>query len=189
MPDWRRADTNQVGVGIFITSETVFFLALIIVYVVYHGRETSGPSPREVLDLPYAAVITVLLLSSSFTITRAGARLAHDDRRGALLWLLATIALGAAFLAGQGLEYTRLVAENVTPARNLFGTMFYTLTGFHGLHVLVGLVGLLIAAGVGVAGRLTARGHGGFEALALYWHFVDGVWVAVFSVVYLWTLL
>jgi len=131
----------------------------------------------------------VLLLASSFTITRAGARLGRDDRRGALLWLFATIALGAAFLLGQGNEYRHLVAENVTPARNLFGTTFYTLTGFHGLHVLVGLVALLIAAGVGVKGRLTARGHGGFEAVALYWHFVDGVWVVVFSVIYLWTLL
>ncbi len=186
---WWQADINIVGVGIFITSEAIFFISLIIVYVYYHGRQTSGPGPREVLDIPYAAVITVLLLASSFTITRAGARLGRDDRRGALLWLLATIALGAAFLIGQGIEYTRLVAENVTPARNLFGTMFFTLTGFHGLHVLVGLVGLLIAAGIGAAGRLTARRHGGFEALALYWHFVDGVWVAVFSVVYLWTLL
>jgi heme/copper-type cytochrome/quinol oxidase subunit 3 len=180
---------NFVGVAIFITSEAVFFLSLVIVYVFYHGRETTGPSAREALDVPYAAVITVLLLASSFTITRAGAHLARDERRGALLWLIATVALGAAFLTGQGIEYSRLVADNVTPARNLFGTMFFTLTGFHGLHVLVGLVGLLIAAGVGAAGRLTARRHGGFEALALYWHFVDGVWIVVFSVVYLWTLI
>jgi cytochrome c oxidase subunit I len=187
--DWRQVDPNVVGVAIFVTSEAVFFLALVIVYVIYHGRAVSGPSPREALDVPYAAVITVLLLASSFTVSRAGARLARDDRRGALIWLVATILLGGAFLLGQGVEYSRLVAENVTPARNLFGTTFFTLTGFHGLHVLVGLVALAVAACLGFAGRLTAGHHGGFEAIALYWHFVDGVWIVVFSVVYLWTLL
>jgi heme/copper-type cytochrome/quinol oxidase subunit 3 len=180
---------NIVGVGTFITSESIFFLALVIVYVVYRGHETTGPSAREVLNVPYAAVITVLLLASSFTIARAGGRLGRDDRRGALLWLLLTVALGAAFLLGQAIEYRRLVAENVTPATNLFGTTFFTLTGFHGLHVLVGLIALGTAAGLGLAGRLTSRRHGGFEAIALYWHFVDGVWIVVFSVVYLWTLL
>ena len=133
-----RVDVNSVGVTFFITSEAVFFLALVIVYVFYRGRD-DGPSAREVLDVPCAAIFTVLLLASSFTVIRAGAHLARDERRGALLWLLVTAALGAAFLVGQGIEYARLIAENVTPARNLFGTMFFTLTGFHGLHVLVGL--------------------------------------------------
>jgi cytochrome c oxidase subunit 1/cytochrome c oxidase subunit I+III len=186
---WWQADPNIVGVAIFITSEAVFFVALVLVYAFYHGRVVSGPTADEVLDVPYAAVITVLLLASSYTITRAGSRLARDDRRGALLWLVATILLGAAFLIGQGIEYSRLVAEDVTPARNLFGTTFFTLTGFHGLHVLIGLVALFVALCIGFAGRLTARRHGGFEAVALYWHFVDGVWIVVFSVVYLWTLL
>jgi heme/copper-type cytochrome/quinol oxidase subunit 3 len=167
----------------------VFFVALVLVYAFYHGRAVSGPTADEVLDVPYAAVITVLLLASSYTITRAGSRLARDDRRGALFWLVATILLGAAFLIGQGVEYSRLVAGDVTPARNLFGTTFFTLTGFHGLHVLIGLVALFVALCIGFAGRLTARRHGGFEAVALYWHFVDGVWIVVFSVVYLWTLL
>jgi cytochrome c oxidase subunit 3/cytochrome o ubiquinol oxidase subunit 3 len=185
VPDWRRVDPNVVGVGIFITSEAVFFLSLIIVYVVYHGRTVSGPSPREVLDIPYAAVITVLLLSSSFTITRAGARLGRDDRRGALLWLLATIALGAAFLIGQGIEYTRLVAENVTPARNLFGTMFYTLTGFHGVHVSVGIIFLMSLFVMSLRGKITQENAETVEIFGLYWHFVDIVWILIFTVVYL----
>jgi heme/copper-type cytochrome/quinol oxidase subunit 3 len=189
MPEARRWNPHVTGVAVFVSSEAVFFVCLVIVYVVFHGRSTSGPSAREVLDVRYAAVITAVLLASSLTIYQATGRLARDERRGALAWLVATVLLGGGFLVGQGIEFSRLVAENVTPARNLFGSAFYTLTGFHGLHVLVGLIALLVAVGVGLAGRLSARRHGGLEAVALYWHFVDGVWVVVFSVVYLSTLL
>ena len=181
-------DRNVFGVAVFITSEAIFFLTLVITYIAYHGQSTSGPQPRDVLDVPVTAIFSLFLFASSASMVMVTSRLQRDDAGGVRRWLLVTILLGAIFLLGQGYEYVRLYTDNVTISRNLWGSTFFTLTGFHGLHVLVGLVSMAILAGL-VSPR---RGHvepaSGLEAVSLYWHFVDAVWVVIFSVVYLWTL-
>ena len=185
---WQRIDRDQLGVLLFISSESIFFLSLIGAYVLYRGRDPVGAG-LGLLEVPRTAVFTVFLLASSLTVMVASSRLRHDDRRGGQLWLLATIALGLVFLFGQVTEYAKLLSENLTPSRNLFGSAFYTLTGFHALHVLIGLIALLIVLAVTCFGDLPARVYRALEPVSYYWHFVDGVWIVVFSVVYLWTLL
>jgi heme/copper-type cytochrome/quinol oxidase subunit 3 len=174
---------------VFISSESVFFLSLIATFVVYRTAAPSGPGP-QILDVGWTALFSVLLFASSGTIVLAERRLARDDQGGFRGWLLATILLGAGFLVGQGLEYRRLFAEGIGIGTNLFTSAFFTLTGFHGLHVLIGLVMLAIVAGLARVGDFTrGRRHAAVASVAAYWHFVDAVWVAVFSVVYLWALL
>ncbi|MBX6772387.1 MAG: heme-copper oxidase subunit III [Chloroflexi bacterium] len=185
----RRVDPNVLGVIVFITSEALFFASLIITYIVYRGASTAGPTPKEVLNVPVTGVFTVFLLSSSLTMARVTAHLSRGDAAAVRRWLILTIVLGAIFLAGQGYEYVRLYLENVTISRNLWGSTFFTLTGFHGLHVLVGLISMAILAGLVEPGGQRVRGASGVEAISFYWHFVDAVWVVIFPVVYLWTLI
>ena len=130
----------KAGMLLFVASESIFFLLLIIAYVVYHTTTASGADAARFLDIGKTAVFTAALYSSSFTIWRAGINFTKGKRRAAFSWLLATIALGGFFLAGQGSEYFDLIRQNVTVSRDLFGTTFFTLTGFHGLHVFIGLI-------------------------------------------------
>ncbi len=181
-------DRNVFGVAVFITSEAIFFLTLVITYIAYHGQSTSGPQPRDVLDVPITAIFSLFLFSSSASMAMVTSRLQKGDAGGVRRWLLVTILLGAIFLLGQGYEYVRLYTDNVTISRNLWGSTFFTLTGFHGLHVLVGLVSMAILAGLVSPRREHVDPASGIEAVSLYWHFVDAVWVVIFSVVYLWTL-
>ncbi len=182
-------DRNVFGIAVFITSEAIFFLTLIITYIAYRGQSTSGPTPRDVLDVPYTAVFSLFLFSSSATMALVSSRLHHRDAPGVRRWLLLTILLGALFLLGQGYEYLRLYAGDVTISRNLWGSTFFTLTGFHGLHVLVGLLAMAILVSLVQPHPHAIRAASGVEAISLYWHFVDAVWVVIFTVVYLWTLL
>jgi heme/copper-type cytochrome/quinol oxidase subunit 3 len=184
----RHLDTNRLGVLVFISSEAVFFLTLIITYIAYRYSSTSGPTPRQVLDVGTTAVFTVFLLSSSISMALVSSRLSRNDPAGVRRWLLVTIMLGLIFLVGQGYEYVRLYADNVTLARNLWSSTFFTLTGFHGFHVFVGLVSMSIVASVVRPGPEHPRGASAVEAISYYWHFVDAVWVVIFPVVYLWTL-
>lgn len=190
-----RADRNVVGMQLFIASESLFFLSLIISYILYRGKSVSGPTASaSLLDVPRTAVFTAILLASSVTIYLASVRLRQGDRQGSRLLLLLTLLCGVVFLVGQGTEYARLLSEELSIKRNLFGTTFYTLTGFHGLHVLIGLLAIAIVTGVALRRNRwpperQPRHSSALESVSLYWHFVDGVWVVVFSVVYLWTLL
>jgi heme/copper-type cytochrome/quinol oxidase subunit 3 len=172
-------DRTILGMFLFIASEAIFFLSIVVAYLA--SREPSLADARANLDLGRTAIFSVALFSSSATVALAGAR--HDVR-----WLAATMLLGAIFLVGQGSEYARLLTTGVGPSSALFGTTFFTLTGLHGAHVLVGLIvlGALAASSVRRAGRV---GPVAWEAVSLYWHFVDAVWVVVFSVVYLGTFL
>ncbi len=186
-----RVDQHKLGMLLFIASEAVFFALLIFAYVYYRGAWLHRPGPgAHVLDVGVTAIFTVLLLASSVTVWLAEHSLRHGRRGPMRAWLLVTIVLGAVFLAGQGYEYQQLIAEGVTISSGLFGTTFFTLTGFHGLHVFGGLIMLVILFGLALTGGRTFRGHhsAALESVSLYWHFVDVVWIAVFSIVYVWTL-
>jgi cytochrome c oxidase subunit I len=180
-----RVSTPLLGTLTFISSEAVFFLSLIATFVIYRTASPSGPGP-QILEVGRTALFSALLFASSGTIVLAERRLARDDQVGFRRWWLATILLGAAFLVGQALEYRRLFAEGIEIGTNLFTSAFFTLTGFHGLHVLIGLAMLAVVAGLARAGDFAhGRRHAAVASVAAYWHFVDVVWVVVFTVVYL----
>ncbi len=179
-------ESVRLGMMFFIFSESVFFLLLVLAYAFYHGAGGPGPSAASALDVVRTSVCTVALLASSFTMWRAGVSVKRRRRGRSAVWLLCTIALGSLFLAGQGAEYARLLRERVTVSRNLFGATFFTLTGFHGFHVLVGLLLLAILLAITASARRGEPDPAAVDAVSMYWHFVDGVWVVVFSVVYLW---
>ena len=171
-------DRHLVGMALFIASESTFFLGIVVAYIVL--RDQGMATAKTQLDVGRTAIFSLLLFSSSATMAVASAR---RDR----LWLAATALLGAAFLTGQGLEYARLLRAGIRPGTELFGTAFFTLTGLHGLHVLVGLV-LLGALFLAATLRPRRIGPVAWESIGLYWHFVDSVWLVVFTVVYLGTL-
>jgi cytochrome c oxidase subunit 3/cytochrome o ubiquinol oxidase subunit 3 len=183
---WRLPDRGKVAMAGLIIAESAIFTIFVVAYLLYLfyvGKSLTGPTPREVLETPI--FYTICLLSSSVTIHFAAKSLARD-RVGAFLglWLL-TILLGGAFLYGTGQEWYRLIYERgLTISTNLFGTTYYSLVGLHAFHVTVGLIMLLIVAIFAVAGRVRAEQSHRVEVLSMYWHFVDAVWVVVFTVVY-----
>jgi cytochrome c oxidase subunit 1/cytochrome c oxidase subunit I+III len=179
-------DKNVVGMWSFIVSESGFFLILIIAYVVFN---MSTEASAAHLDVARTSVFTLCLFASSFTIHRCGKALAGGREGAFRSWLVATIVLGIVFLSGQLREYYTLLTGGLRVNSSLFATTFFTLTGFHGLHVTVGLVALLVLLGLAISGGVGGRYSSAVKAMSLYWHFVDVVWVAVFSVVYLRSLL
>ena len=185
-----RLPTPVLGILAFITSEVFFFGALITAFIIFRSRAAAGFGPHDLLDvLPRTLLFSLALFASSGTIWLAERRLRQEDEGGFRTWLLATVALGAVFIAGQLTEYLNLFAHGISPGTNPFSSAFFTLTGFHGFHVLVGLVALATLAGLALAGPLRpARHHAGIAAVAYYWHFVDAVWVVILSLVYLWPL-
>ena len=180
-----RPDPHKVGMIAFLVSEAAFFSTLVVGYVVYLGKSIVGPTPREVLSLPLVVVTTACLLLSSYTVHRAE-RALRAGSDGFARWWAATAALGVAFLAGTAYEWYELIAvHGLTLGTNLFGTTYYTLVGFHAVHVTVGVVTLLTVLGLWRTGALPGREPIAVTLTAWYWHFVDGVWVVVFTVVYL----
>ncbi len=183
-----RHSAPVLGTFAFISSEVVFFGALIVAYLLGRNVTGGGPGP-DALNIPRTALFSLALFASSGTMWFADRRLAGGDLGGFRLWLLATIALGAIFLFGQVTEYGYLFAEGIRIGTNLFTSGFFTLTGFHGFHVLVGLIALSLLAWLAFAGSIRRDRRTAVEGVAVYWHFVDGVWVVIFSLVYLWNLL
>jgi cytochrome c oxidase subunit III len=180
---WTLPYRGKVGMACLIFAESAIFTIFVVAYLFYVGKSLIGPTPREVLETPI--FFTVCLLSSSLTIHFA-ARFLERGRRGAflLLWLL-TIVLGALFLYGTGQEWHRLIYEHgLTISTNLFGTTYYSLVGLHASHVTAGLIMLIIVLFFGLAGRVGPEQSARVDVLSLYWHFVDAVWVVVFTVVY-----
>ncbi len=180
---------TRLGMILFILSEGVFFLLLVLAYVNYHREQGTGPSAAGSLDVIKTGIFSLCLFASSATMALAARGFRRGRPAALMLGLAGTLVLGGVFLVGQGLEYASLIARNVTISRDLFGTTFFTLTGFHGLHVLIGLVMIAVLLGVSRFGRERSPRPGAMEAVAIYWHFVDAVWVVIFSVVYLWTFL
>jgi len=181
---WTLPSRGRVGMFSLITGETAIFTIFIVAYIYYTGKSLSGPTPQQVLTVPIFN--TVCLLSSSLTIHLA-VRALQRARIAAfkLLWFL-TLALGAIFLTGTGREWYRLIyKEGLTISTNLFGTTYYSLVGLHAFHVSVGLLGLLTVMALSLAARVNQQQAERLDVFSLYWHFVDAVWVAVFTVVYI----
>jgi heme/copper-type cytochrome/quinol oxidase subunit 3 len=178
-------DHRKVGVWVFLGSECMFFGTLIATYMAYKGRSVVGPHPHEILNIPLTTLSTFDLLMSSLLIVLALAAVQRDDRRQARFWLLGTAVLGLIFLGFQAYEFTHFVHDGLTLQQNLFGSTFFVLTGFHGGHVALGVLWLLSLWTLDLRGKLTAVDSIKVEIAGLYWHFVDVVWIAIFTLVYL----
>jgi cytochrome c oxidase subunit 3/cytochrome o ubiquinol oxidase subunit 3 len=181
--EWPLPSRGRVGMYCLIAAEAAIFTIFVIAYIFYIGKSVSGPTPQQVLDVPI--FYTVCLLSSSIVIYFAEKAL-HRGQRGSfmLFWFL-TFALGATFLVGTALEWRHLIGEGLTISTNLFGTTYYSLVGLHALHVTVGLIGFAIVMILALAGKVTEEHTERIGVFSLYWHFVDAVWVVVFTVVYI----
>jgi heme/copper-type cytochrome/quinol oxidase subunit 3 len=178
---------------LFLASDCMFFGALIATYMIYRGRAEamgeagvgSGPYPHELIDIPYTSVSAFVLLMSSLTMVLALAGLQRGDLRASRVWIAATALLGVIFLGGQYFEFTEFYHEGLGFTTNMFGTTFFTLTGFHGLHVTIGVIWLLTLLFVSLRGGLEQDDSLDLEIAGLYWHFVDIVWIVIFTLVYL----
>ena len=183
-PAWKLPYRGKVAMACLIIAESAIFTIFVVAYLYYAGRSLSGPTPREVLETPI--FFTICLLSSSLTIYFAERFLARGGRAGFLGFWFLTIFLGGLFLIGTGMEWHRLIYERgLTISTNLFGTTYYSLVGLHAFHVTVGLILLSIVFLFGLAGRVGSDQFARVEVLSMYWHFVDAVWVVVFTVVYI----
>ena len=176
-------NTPKLGMWIFLASEVMFFSALIAAFVMFRLR---GPADaNHVLNIPLTAFNTFVLLTSSMTVVLALAAAQRNDQAKLRLWLLVSLLFGGTFLSVQMIEYFKLFQEGLTINSNMFGTIFFTLTGFHGTHVFIGLlwlVGIIVQA---FRGRFSATYSMSLEIFGLYWHFVDIVWIILFVIVYL----
>ena len=203
-------DHRKIAIWAFIGSECMLFASLISTYLVYKGRSVNGPFPHvacnppqcaqplpPILDIPVTSASTFVLLMSSLTMVLALAAVENKGKPGwgrgdgwtglgsSKLWLLATAILGATFLGFQAYEFTSFVHEGLTIKTNLFGSSFFTLTGFHGAHVTVGVLWLLTLLAIDIRRGLRPKDALLVDISALYWHFVDVVWIAIFTLVYL----
>jgi cytochrome c oxidase subunit 3 len=182
----RTLSPGQWGVISFLVSEVALFGTLIVTYVFYIGRDVVGPTPAEALSLSLVVWTTACLLASSATVHVAGTTLERGNQGGFMLWWLATIVLGTVFLGGTAFEWRDLIYRHgLTIGRNLFGTTYYTLVGLHALHVTGGVTIMLIVLGLALGRQVSSASRAGVGLVSWYWHFVDGVWVVVFTVVYL----
>jgi len=185
MPHVWRPDRAKVGMVCLILVESCIFLTFVVAYLFFIGKSSTGPQPRDVLDLAPVIVNSVALLSSSWTVVIA-VRALEQGRSGAFLgWLLCTVLLGGFFVAGTAREWSGLMTEDrLFISTSLFGTSFYSLVGLHLLHVIVGLVLLSGILLLGIAGRVRQSHAHAVDMVSWYWHFVDAVWVVVFVTVY-----
>jgi len=182
--DWSLPSRRKVGVIGVILTESALFTIFVTAYLFYIGKSITGPYPKDVLELPILA--TICLLSSSLTVVLAEHAFRRGQTGGFRLWWLITILLALAFLASTALEWRRLILkENLTIATNLFGTTFYSLVGLHASHVIVGLILLTLVWILSLRGYVTRANAEHIEMISWYWHFVDGIWVIVFTVVYI----
>lgn len=181
---WRTPYKGTVGMLALIVGESALFTIFVVAYVFYIGKSVTGPTPAQVLEVPILG--TICLLSSSISIWRSEHAIATGKMKQFGVWLAITIALGLIFLVGTALEWKKLIYDDgLTISTNLFGTTFYSLVGLHATHVILGLAMLSFVLLFTVLGRFEQKQSQRFQVIALYWHFVDLVWVVVFSVVYL----
>ena len=176
---------RKVAMWVFLGSEVLLFGSLITTFLLYRTRIGDGPAAEEIFDIPFTSVSSFILLMSSLTMVMAHHSASRKDWRQMRVWLLATGMLGMVFLAGQVFEFTEFVEEGLTVTTSPFGSSFFLLTGFHGAHVAVGVLMLLATAFMSFTGRLRDGEGMNVEIIGLYWHFVDIVWIVIFTVVYL----
>jgi heme/copper-type cytochrome/quinol oxidase subunit 3 len=184
-PTFTGLSNVKMAMWAFLGSECLFFGSLISAYLLYKNRTAGGPTRREIYDIPYTSVSSFVLLMSSLTMVLALAAIQRGAHRKLRIWLLATALLGCSFIGGQIYEFTTFVQEGLTIKTSPFGSSFFLLTGFHGTHVTVGILMLLSLVGMSALGKLPQSDAGKVEMVGLYWHFVDIVWIIIFTVVYL----
>lgn len=175
----------KLGMWIFLGSECLLFGGLITTYLLYHGRAQVGPTPGDVYNIPFTSVSTFVLLMSSLTMVLAVSAAHRRDEEKMRLWLATTAVLGASFIAGQIYEFTVMYHEGLGFTTNIFGSAFYFLTGLHGVHVSVGIIMLVTLLVMSLRGKFSVDKAETVEVIGLYWHFVDVIWIVIFSVVYL----
>lgn len=180
---WRLPARGTVAMASLIAAESSIFTIFVVAYLYYLGRDVQGPTPKQVLEVPI--FYTICLLSSSISIGLAEHAIAHARMAAFRLWWSITILLGSLFLYGTAMEWRKLIFEDhLTISTNLFGTTYYSLVGLHASHVVVGLILMLCTLVFALAGAVGPQHAHRVKTLALYWHFVDAVWVVVFTVVY-----
>jgi cytochrome c oxidase subunit 3 len=180
--------SSLLGMVLFIASEVMFFGGLFGAYFTIRSAATTWPpegAGSAELETWYAAILTTVLVSSSVTMQFGVWAIRRNDRRKLMLWLAASLLLGLGFLSGQAYEYSKLIGEGMTLSSGVFGSTFFTLTGFHGAHVAGGAAFILIVLLRARSGQFTARYHDTVEMASYYWHFVDVVWLGLFSTIYL----
>ena len=183
-PEWILPPRGRVGMFCLIIAESAMFTIFVVAYIFYIGKSLYGPQPKDVLEFPLFA--TICLLSSSLTIHLAVSALRKSNFGAFKIWWFLTIALGAIFLVETGREWHYLIFEKgLTISTNLFGTTYYSLVGLHAFHVTVGLVGLAIGLLLALFGDVKQEHAERADVFSLYWHFVDVVWIVVFTVVYI----
>lgn len=184
----------KLGMWVFLLSEIMFFTSLIGAYIILRfANPEQFANPGEVLNVPLTAANTFLLICSSVSMVKAFAAITQGDQKGLKLWLLATIVMGATFVGVQVYEYIQLAGHGFVPGVDayaaeggpLYGSTFYTMTGFHGAHVTIGVLCLIFVLFRAMRGKYSAQSYGGVEIIGLYWHFVDLVWILLFTIVYL----
>ena len=178
-------DNTKIAMWAFLGSEFLLFGALISTYLLYRNRVVSGPLPSEVYDIPFTSVSSFVLLMSSLTMVLALAAIQRGDQHKTRVWLLATALLGMTFISGQIYEFTIFVQEGFTVRSSPAGSAFFVLTSFHGAHVTIGILMLLSLVALSLRGALPQSRHTTVEYVGLYWHFVDIIWIIIFTVIYL----
>ncbi len=178
-------DNRKLLMWLFLASDCLFFGSFIAAYLLYRGRSIVGPYPEDLFDIPFTSVSAFILLMSSVTMVLALAAIQRGNVRNMRIWLFTTAILGTLFIAGQVFEFTEFNHEGLSLSTNLFGTTFFVLTGFHGAHVTVGVLILLSLFVVSMRGGIQQKDSLAIELAGLYWHFVDIVWIVIFTLVYL----
>ena len=179
---------NKLAMWVFLASEALFFGAFIATYFLYRGRDAGflkGPTPEELFNIPFTSVTSFILLMSSLTMVLALAAIQRGDLRRFRIWLLATALFGVTFIGGQIFEFTEFSRQGLNIDTSLFGSSFFVLTGLHGAHVTVGIIWLMSLWGLSMQERMGQGDAERVEIAGLYWHFVDVVWIVIFTVVYL----
>ena len=176
---------NKLAMWLFLGSECLLFGGLISTYMLYRGRRGDDPGPAQVFDIPLTSVSSFILLMSSLTMVLAVNAAKRKEHSNTSLWLIVTGLLGALFVGGQVYEFTVFYNEGLGFTTSLFASSFFTLTGFHGVHVAIGVVMLMATAAIAQRGRISGDKAEVVEMVGLYWHFVDVVWVVIFTLVYL----
>lgn len=181
--EWHQPSRGIVGMACLIVAESAIFIIFVVAYIFYMGKSLTGPTPREVLEIPWLA--SICLISSSFTVHFAVHDLRHNRISRFIAWLASTVVLGSLFIAFTAYEWYDLIYHyGLTIRTNLFGTTFYSLVGLHASHVIAGLIMLGLALIFALMGKVTPHHAERLEVVSIYWHFVDAVWLVVFTVVY-----